>query len=151
MCSECKCVLLSSGTAVGYRTGHYVLDAAGRTAAGTARKQLDSLVAGRFFFRRNSKWVRCSGLHSHVGFDVSFTSRYKSSVWYLGRRLKSATAPQLYSLRTELDYATGQRSGKAAQVRRSVSQETGQALTQGVFDFDGRVGERSDDLSSTRV
>src|SRR5260370_36294030 len=112
MCSECKCVLLSSGTAFGYRTGDYVLAAAGRTAAGTARKQLDSLVAGRCFFRRNSKWVRCSGLHPHVGFDVSFASRYKSPVWYLGRRLKSATAPQLYSLRTELNYATGNVLGR---------------------------------------
>jgi hypothetical protein len=90
-------------------------------------------------------------LQSHLGFDVSFAPRYKSQVWYLGRRLESATAPQLYSLRTGLNQATGQRSGKAAQVRRSVSQETGQALTQGIFDFDGRVGERSDDLSSTRV
>ena len=45
----------------------------------------------------------------------------------------------------------GNISGKAAQIRRSVSQETGQTLTQGVFDFDGRVGERSDDCSATRV
>jgi hypothetical protein len=81
----------------------------------------------------------------YLGFDVSFLSRYKSPVWYLGRRLESATAPQLYSLRTELNDATGEPSGKAAQVRRSVSQETGQTLTQGKSDFDGRVGERSDD------
>lgn len=45
-------------------------------------------------------------------FDVSFTSRYKSQVWYLGRRLESATVPQLYSLRTELNYATGQCLGR---------------------------------------
>src|SRR6266496_2725982 len=93
------------------------------------------------YLRGNSKWARCSGRHPRAAFDLFFVSLYKSRVWYLGRRLKSATAPQLYSLRTELDYATGQCSGKAAQVRRSVSQETGQTLTQGVFDFDGRVGE----------
>jgi len=73
--------------------------------------------------------VRLSHGSSHLKFDVSSFSRYKSQVWYLGRRLESATAPQLYSLRTELNHATGQGSGKAAQVRRSVSQETGQTLT----------------------
>ena len=78
-------------------------------------------------------------------FDVSFLSRYKSRVWCLGRRLKSATAPQLYSLRTELNYATGTKFWEGCSSQRSVSQETGQTLTQGVFDFDGRVGERSDD------
>ena len=121
----------------------------------TGRKRCSLTVGSAcswlFWVRVNFNMVRWSDRNSHLRFDVSFFSRYKSPVWYLGRRLESATAPQLYSLRTELDYATGQRSGKAAQVRRSVSQETGQTLTQGVFDFDGRVGERSDDLSSTRV
>ncbi len=47
--------------------------------------------------------VRLSHGSSHLKFDVSSFSRYKSQVWYLGRRFESATAPQLYSLRTEFD------------------------------------------------
>lgn len=39
--------------------------------------------------------------------DDSFLSRYKSQSLELGRRLESATAPQLYSLRAEHGEATG--------------------------------------------
>jgi hypothetical protein len=78
-------------------------------------------------------------------FDVSFPSRYKSQSLVFGKAVRLRHCPATVFAEKLSNYATGESSGKAAQLRRSVSQETGQTLTRGVFDFDGRVGERSDD------
>jgi hypothetical protein len=84
-------------------------------------------------------------------FDVSFSSRYKSQSLVFGKAVEIRHCPATVFAENWATTPLERPSGKAAQVRRSVSQETGQTLIKGVFDFDGRVGERSDEFSSIRV
>src|SRR5882724_1106775 len=103
LCSECECVLLASGTPFGDWIGNYVRSAARTPAARTARQQLDPAV-GRPNVCVNPKLCRvqeslCS--QECLTFLLHRGINHRSGI--LGRRLESATAPQLYSLRTEFD------------------------------------------------